>query len=342
MNKLKCLFISVKSLEGTGARYGTLLRKKLIFDEFDNVEEVEIKKAYPNAITLIKYIAKNLKIFSLISTKYLNFQISRRNHYDLVYVDTLHLAWIANLNISKKTIISLHNYDPLYIRSLAISENSIFKRVYYYFEAAAAERIINKLSDMKNIEIWTLTNKDRDDLLKQNRSLNNITKIVPHKLPEFQAKYFKNIRKSLENLTLVFIGSGKHAPNKEALNFIVEILSIDKKMNLKVFGPDWNAADYQGERNIKFYGYVEDLTKFINRSESIFICPTFSGSGINMKILTSIELSLGGVISKFAANAYTVYGARFPEQYYRIIDESRPIMWVNAIREHQLKLSLHD
>ena len=65
----------------------------------------------------------------------------------------------------------------------------------------------------------------------------------------------------------------------------------------------------------------------------VFVCPVFSGSGINMKILTAIELGIPGVLSNFTRTPFNVYGEGFPDDEYDVVVGKDLKSWADSINK---------
>ena len=92
---------------------------------------------------------------------------------------------------------------------------------------------------------------------------------------------------------LVFIGSSIHLPNKDGIKwFINSVMSILEKeipdINLDIIGSwDKRFINENERRNIKFPGYIDDLTSAFQ--SSLLIVPLRIGSGMRLKIVEAIN-----------------------------------------------------
>jgi len=94
---------------------------------------------------------------------------------------------------------------------------------------------------------------------------------------------------------LTFIGSGPHAPNFMGLQWFLDncwenLLSKDENFELHIIG-QWTSKQKitlkSKYKNIKFLGFVDDLTDALDSSTSIV--PITVGAGIRMKILDTVS-----------------------------------------------------
>jgi GT2 family glycosyltransferase/glycosyltransferase involved in cell wall biosynthesis len=94
-----------------------------------------------------------------------------------------------------------------------------------------------------------------------------------------------------EPLTMLFLGSFRHDPNRFAMDWFVNevmpiILARQPDARLMVAGSDPPPAhaysDFAGA--LRLLGYVEDVREPLGRY-SVFVCPILSGSGVRVKLL---------------------------------------------------------
>jgi glycosyltransferase involved in cell wall biosynthesis len=98
--------------------------------------------------------------------------------------------------------------------------------------------------------------------------------------------------------TMLFVGSFRHLPNQEALEWFVKrvlplVLEQIPEAELVVVGsdpPPRHSLPNMG-RNIDLRGFVEDVREPL-RECSLFVCPILSGSGMRVKLLESFAAGI--------------------------------------------------
>jgi GT2 family glycosyltransferase/glycosyltransferase involved in cell wall biosynthesis len=109
-----------------------------------------------------------------------------------------------------------------------------------------------------------------------------------------------------EPRTMLFLGSFRHTPNQEALEwFLREIMPriLDRipDARLKVVGaeapPNNSLAQY---RNVDLVGFVDDVREPLSRF-SLFVCPILSGSGVRVKLLEAFASGIPVVSTRLGA-----------------------------------------
>ena len=107
--------------------------------------------------------------------------------------------------------------------------------------------------------------------------------------------------------TLLFLGSFRHAPNAEALQWLVQhvfprILAHRPDAKLTVIGsdppPKYSLPDYGP--NIDLRGFVEDIREPL-ATQAVFLCPILSGSGVRVKLLEAFAAGIPVVSTHIGA-----------------------------------------
>jgi GT2 family glycosyltransferase len=110
-----------------------------------------------------------------------------------------------------------------------------------------------------------------------------------------------------EPLTMLFVGSFRHDPNRVAVDWFVRevlplVLARQPKARLVIAGSDPPAAhtyaDYAA--NLEMQGYVEDIREPLGRY-AVFVCPILSGSGVRVKLLEAFAAGIPVVSTTIGA-----------------------------------------
>lgn len=109
-----------------------------------------------------------------------------------------------------------------------------------------------------------------------------------------------------EPYTLLFLGSFRHLPNVEALNWFVDevfplVRRAEPKARLVVIGSDPPPRhSFKNSEAIELVGFVEDVRDPLAKY-SIFVCPILSGSGIRVKLLEAFAAGIPVVSTRLGA-----------------------------------------
>jgi len=120
-----------------------------------------------------------------------------------------------------------------------------------------------------------------------------------------------------EPLTMLFVGSFRHEPNRVAMDWFVRqvlplILGRQPEARLVVAGseppPAHTYADYS--ENLEMLGYVEDVREPLSRY-SVFVCPILSGSGVRVKLLEAFAAGIPAVSTVVGAEGLATEDGEF-------------------------------
>jgi len=109
-----------------------------------------------------------------------------------------------------------------------------------------------------------------------------------------------------EPFTLLFLGSFRHLPNQEALNWFLahvfpQLRAAEPRTKLIVIGSDPPPRhSLPDDEAIELTGFVEDVREPFARY-AVFICPILSGSGIRVKLLEAFAAGIPVVSTRLGA-----------------------------------------
>lgn len=123
--------------------------------------------------------------------------------------------------------------------------------------------------------------------------------------------------------TMLFLGSFRHKPNLEALDWLLEgvmprVLERYPNARLRVIGsdppPPGTLPDFNGA--VAFEGFVPDLAPPLEGT-AVFVCPILSGSGVRMKLQESFAAGIPSVSTTLGAEGLGSEDGR----YCRLADD---------------------
>jgi glycosyltransferase involved in cell wall biosynthesis len=109
-----------------------------------------------------------------------------------------------------------------------------------------------------------------------------------------------------EPFTLLFLGSFRHLPNQEALNWFLrgvwrKLRAAEPRVRLIVVGSDPPPAhSIPDDPAIELRGFVEDVREPLARY-AVFLCPILSGSGVRVKLLEAFAAGIPVVSTRLGA-----------------------------------------
>jgi glycosyltransferase involved in cell wall biosynthesis len=148
---------------------------------------------------------------------------------------------------------------------------------------------------------------------RENREF--LTSFLPDSAPQIQEGLRAGIHASRfafhsggrEPGSMLFVGSFRHTPNVEAIEWFVErvlprILERKPDARLVVAGsdPPPRALFAKATRAVELLGFVEDIRTELARRE-VFVCPILSGSGVRVKLLEAFASGIPVVSTSVGA-----------------------------------------
>ena len=109
-----------------------------------------------------------------------------------------------------------------------------------------------------------------------------------------------------EPFTLLFLGSFRHLPNQEALNWFLRgvwpgLRAAEPRVRLLVVGSDPPPPHAVPDDDaIELVGFVEDVREPLGRY-AVFLCPILSGSGVRVKLLEAFAAGIPVVSTRLGA-----------------------------------------
>jgi glycosyltransferase involved in cell wall biosynthesis len=120
-----------------------------------------------------------------------------------------------------------------------------------------------------------------------------------------------------EPLTMLFLGSFRHDPNRVAVDWFVRhvfplVIAQEPAAKLAIAGsdppPEHTYADHAA--HLEMLGYVEEIREPLARY-AVFVCPILSGSGVRVKLLEAFAAGIPVVSTKVGAEGLAVSDGEF-------------------------------
>ena len=119
--------------------------------------------------------------------------------------------------------------------------------------------------------------------------------------------------------TMLFVGSFRHPPNREALTWFVDqvlprVVVKAPDATLVIVGSDLppSLASLSANPNIRLTGFVDDIRQPL-RDYAVFVCPILSGSGMRVKLLEAFAAGIPVVSTTVGAEGLTKQSGRLCE-----------------------------
>jgi GT2 family glycosyltransferase/glycosyltransferase involved in cell wall biosynthesis len=120
-----------------------------------------------------------------------------------------------------------------------------------------------------------------------------------------------------EPLTMLFLGSFRHDPNRVAVDWFVRhvlplVVALEPAARFVIAGSDPPAEHTYADHaaHLQMLGYVDDIREPLARY-AVFVCPILSGSGVRVKLLEAFAAGIPVVSTKVGAEGLAVKDGEF-------------------------------
>lgn len=217
----------------------------------------------------------------------------RRNHYDVVQLETLYLApYVSTIRLHSRARIALraHNVEHEIWERLVTNSRQGLKRWYIHHLTRKLRRF--EVASL-NIYDYLVPITQRDHMLFRKLGAKTYSIVTPIGLETeaYQPDYHSFGRRP----SLAFIGSLDWMPNIEGLQWFLDQvwpLLHARYPDLELHIAGRNTPDHLRKLNrprVIVHGEVPDSREFINQ-HSFMVVPLLSGSGMRAKILEGMAL----------------------------------------------------
>jgi len=113
--------------------------------------------------------------------------------------------------------------------------------------------------------------------------------------------------------TMLFIGSFRHAPNREALGWFIssvlpQVVQSRPRAKLMVVGGDESGRElFPNADAVEWLGTIENIQEPLGRY-AVFVCPILTGSGVRVKLLEAFAAGIPTVSTRLGAEGLTNVG----------------------------------
>lgn len=243
-------------------------------------------KAFLNLFSPVPYnVSKYIRKELILSVK----DLLKKNKYNIVYVDTLHMGWIVDIVQSltdAPIVLRCHNLEMRIMKRYAdVSKNLILK----WFAQLQYKKFISYEPYLcsKFDKCIMVSDCDKEELLELNPNINAIT--IPAGI---DSKLLQNSKKDVIPYSIVHIGHTDWFPNYDSLKWFLDeifpaVVQKEPRAKLYIYGSGNTYKFPVPERlkqNVSIIGFVPDLWKELE-NKSLAVVPLRIGGGIRIKIL---------------------------------------------------------
>jgi len=215
------------------------------------------------------------------------------NHetYNFIIIDHINAySLIESMDISTPIYYIAHNIEQqIIIDKIKTIGKNIFSYIFHHIEYHKMKRLENRLFRIaKKIICLSIYDSKSSLLMQYYNKTRNVSELRKNK-----NEWSLNGEKSL-----LFVGTAKYYPNKEAIEWIVnelmpDLYRLDDKIFVNIVCHTIEGLNLLFDKNIRFHPYLSiEALESIHLDSSIFISPVILGSGIKMKIVDALSYSM--------------------------------------------------
>lgn len=265
-------------------------------------------------VTLAQFATAMFKGLPVSSVKYIRKDFSKRfmkmaaEGYDIVHVDTIHLAGglavLKQLSTPPLTIINAHNVECQIAGRMRDLENSLPRRMALSIHARNMARFEGRAFSLADM-VLAVSEEDRGRIGAMARVPGKAI-LVENGVDENY--YTPGMAQEIDQNSLVFVGSMDWLPNVDGVKwFVNEILPLIRlrrpQTQLTIVGRSPHAdvaALHSPEHGVVVTGTVEDVRPYV-RTASVVVVPLRFGGGTRLKILEAFAMKKAVVSTSLGA-----------------------------------------
>ncbi len=229
-------------------------------------------------------------------------QLLISNKYDLIFIERLYgfqyvEDYLKNTKNSSPTYVDMHDVESDTIQYFRKMTSSMIKKLYYSIEYMKVKSLEKKVITAVTGMI-TVSERDMEIYKKRYPSNSNKLQYMNNGIDMNKPQNEPVVKRDIA--TVMFIGSLRHPPNSQALEWFVSniwdcILSNEPQAKFQIIGSgeleDSLMQKIKAKSNIEFLGYVKNIYPLLRKCTCLVV-PLLSGSGTRLKILEAFSFSI--------------------------------------------------
>lgn len=327
---------------------------------------IELSKKY--SITFITFNSPNNEFYSKYCTKFISIPLKTKSlftyipfrfsewyypdlkniiaslDFDLAQIEFTQLLYLANYFPTKSLIRFVsHDISSISFYRRIFETKNIFKivaAIFFWFQIYLYEKKYLPQFD----KIFTVSTTDQK-LLQKHFHLSSI--VIPNGIDAIHFPTNAPPRHRTNALTLGYIGSFSHPPNKYAVEYFIN--KIAPKLNNFQFFLAGNNPNFSNPA-VTNLGVVKDLKDFYSKID-VLVAPIFSGSGTRIKILEALSYGVPVISTCIGAEGLDIKSdylqiANTPEEFIEYVkhlptsnpstltSQLQPYLWSNIFKRY--------
>ena len=231
------------------------------------------------------------KKYARMSMRKLIARLLAKTQFDVLHLDMLQLAELADLGESMGVVLVEHNVESQILERRFKNEKNFLRRIYLKYQANKLRRYENqKCGEVDQV----VTVSDGDKEILQGMGVTTPITVVPNAV---DVEFFQPAPEKPAADRLVYVGSLAWFPNEDAIRFFMDeimpkISASRPALRLDVIGQVPNEAmisQWKSNDRVRFLGFVDDIRPHV-LSASVYIVPLRIGGGTRLKILDAMAM----------------------------------------------------
>lgn len=240
-----------------------------------------------------------------------------RNKYDLIFIERLYgfqyvEKYLKNTTNSTPTYVDMHDVESDTIQYFKKMTSSMIKKLYYNVEYMKVKRL-EKKAIAAATGLITVSERDMEVYKKRYPAYSNKLQYMNNGIDMSKPQNEPVVKRDIA--TIMFIGSLRHPPNSQALEWFISnvwecILKNEPQAKFQIIGSGELEASLiqkikSKKNNIDFLGYVENIYPLLRKCTCLVV-PLLSGSGTRLKILEAFSFSIPIVSTTIGAEGLPI------------------------------------
>lgn len=218
-------------------------------------------------------------------------QLLAQHRYDLVHLDILHVACLADALGGLPTVLNQHNVEAMILERRAQQDPRPLARMYLRYQARKM-RHFETQACRRATQVVAVSQADAD-VLAQWTGRQDIT-VVPNGV---DTGFFQPFVQAPQTAELVYVGGFTWFPNEDAVqSFVAQTLPLIAQqvpeVRLTVVGKNPDSASVRAlaaHPRVRLLGMVDDIRPHVAEA-AVYVVPLRIGGGTRLKILDALAM----------------------------------------------------
>lgn len=189
---------------------------------------------------------------------------------------------------SHRVILEQHNIEYRALRSIAVGDEPLLKKIAYRIVANQMEKYESKIYNADFIQMYTFVSREEKRFFEEKYRLFN-TLLMPI------GANTSSFPKITHSHNILFVGKMSYQPNEDAALFLVKKVFpiikekiVDAKLYLVGKDPSEKLRSSASGGDIIVTGTVDNLDEYYNLADLVVV-PIMTGGGVNVKLIEALS-----------------------------------------------------